>query len=318
MSRQRRVTLRFLAAPTDANINGRIDGGKALEWIDKAGYACAVAWAGTYCVTSYVGNVHFDRPVQVGELVEVDARIVYVGRTSLQVVCTVSSGDVRAESLTLTTQCLLQFVAMGADGRPVEVPHWEPEDDWERAENERALQIAEVRRRIDAEIAAQSFSEHTEACRERLRFLAAPSDVNWGGKVHGGYVMHWIDEAARVVAERWHGGRAVAVYAGGVRFYRPLRIGDLIEVDARLILTGHSSMHLSVHVRGGDPRTGVLEDATYCAMVYVALDEEGRKVHVRSWNPRLPEDVELQEYAKKVIDHRQRLLRPRVHRYSDA
>lgn len=307
---QRRVTLRFLAAPTDANVRGMVDGGKALEWIDKAGYACAVGWAGTYCVTSYVGNVHFNRPVRVGDLVEVDARVVYVGRTSLQVVCTVRSGDVRTEQLDDNTQCLLQFVAMGPDGHPAEVPRWEHEDDWERAENERAVRISELRRRIDAELAEQTYSEHTEACRETLRFLAAPTDVNWGGKVHGGYVMHWIDEAARVVAERWHGGAAVAVYAGGVRFYRPLHIGDLIEVEARLILTGHSSMHITVHVRGGDPRTRRLETTTHCMIVYVALDEHGDKVHVRSWNPRLPEDLELQEHAKRVIDHRSKLLRP--------
>ncbi len=314
---QRRITLRFLAAPTDANVRGRVDGGKALEWIDKAGYACAVGWAGTYCVTSYVGNVHFTRPVNVGDVVEVDARIVYVGRTSLQVVCTVSSGDVRDERLRINTQCLLQFVAMDENGRPTEVPPWQPEDDWERAENERALRISELRRKIDAELAKHTYSENTASCRETLRFLAAPSDVNWGGKVHGGYVMHWIDEAARIVAERWHQGPAIAVYAGGVRFYRPLHIGDLVEVEARLIHTGHSSMHISVHVRGGDPRTRVLETTTHCTMVYVALDAEGNKVHVRSWNPQLPEDLELQEHAKQIIDYRSVLLRKDPVGYSD-
>ena len=110
--------------------------------------------------------------------------------------------------------------------------------------------------------------------------------------------------------DRAHGGAAVAVYAGGVRFYRPLHIGDLIEVEARLILTGHSSMHITVHVRGGDPRTRRLETTTHCMIVYVALDEHGDKVQVRSWNPRLPEDLELQEHAKRVIDHRSKLLRP--------
>ena len=29
-----------------------------------------------------------------------------------------------------------------------------------------------------------------------MRFLAEPSTVNFGGKVHGGTVMKWIDEAS--------------------------------------------------------------------------------------------------------------------------
>ena len=40
------VTLRFLAAPTDRGYSGRVDAGRVLEWIDKAGYAAAVGWAG--------------------------------------------------------------------------------------------------------------------------------------------------------------------------------------------------------------------------------------------------------------------------------
>lgn len=234
---QRSVTLRFLAAPMDANASGRVGGGKMLEWIDKAGYAAAVGWAGTYCVTLYVGNIHFTRPVQVGHLVEVEARVVYTGRTSLQVVCTVSSGDPRQGDLRVNTVCLLAFVAMGDDGKPTPVPTFVPEDAWEVAQNTRAKALNVVRKEIEAELARQRYSEHTASCRETLRFLAAPTDVNWGGKVHGGYVMHWISSTAKLVAERWHQGEARATFAGGVRFYRPMFIGDLVEVEARLILT---------------------------------------------------------------------------------
>ena len=43
---QSEITLRFLAAPTDvATLGGSIHGGRVLEWIDKAGYACAVGWS---------------------------------------------------------------------------------------------------------------------------------------------------------------------------------------------------------------------------------------------------------------------------------
>ena len=57
------IVLRFLAAPMDITYGGTVHGGKLLEWIDKAGYACAAGWSGRYCVTAYVGDVRFTRPV---------------------------------------------------------------------------------------------------------------------------------------------------------------------------------------------------------------------------------------------------------------
>ena len=75
----------LLAPPTDAGHLGNVDGGRVLEWIDKAGYACAVGWSGTYSVTAYVGNVRFSQPVRVGHLVQATARLVNTGRSSMQV-----------------------------------------------------------------------------------------------------------------------------------------------------------------------------------------------------------------------------------------
>ena len=304
----RRVTLRFLAAPLDANTIGRVGAGNVMEWIDKAGYACALGWAGTYAVTAYVGNVRFQRPVKVGDMVEVQANVVLTGRTSMQVVCTVSSGDPRGgERRVNTVPARVRGHGRGRASTPV--PEFTPATEWEIDQHARAHpQRGAGQDRAD--MARQTYPDQTESCRETLRFLSAPTDVNWGGKVHGGYVMDWIAQGARLVAERWHGGDAVAVYAGGVRFYQPMFVGDLVEVDARLIYTGFSSMHVSVHVRSGDPRTGELTTTTHCTMVYVALDEDGAKTPVRSWNPQLPQDRDLQEHAKKLIHIREQLLRP--------
>ena len=305
--RQRAITLRFLAAPMDANVRGYVGGGKILEWIDKAGYACAAGWTGQYSVTGYVGNIHFAKTVQVGALVEVEARVVRTGRTSLQVVCTVTSIDPRTHDRTTNTQCLLVFVAMDANGKPTPVPEFVPEDEWEREEHERSLVLTQVRKEVDEAMADQVYSETTEACRETLRFLAQPTDVNWGGKVHGGYVMHWIMTAGKLVAERWHHGHARATYAGGFRFYRPMFIGDLVEVDARLIYTDGADMHVSVYVRSGDPRGTELMTTTHCTIVYTAKDENDEDESVRPWVPRLPEDRALERHAVDLIDIRNRL-----------
>jgi 4-hydroxybenzoyl-CoA thioesterase len=298
----REITLRFLAAPTDAGYSGSVSGGRVLEWIDKAGYAAAAGWSGTYSVTAYVGNVRFTRPVTVGDLVEATARIIHTGRSSMHILVTVRSGNPRDGELVEATECLMIFVAIDSDGRSTPVPPFEPATDDDLQWQESAVRRIDLRADIEAAMAAQTYSDAGTAPRVTLRFLAAPTDVNWGGKVHGGIVMRWIDEAAHVLATRWTGSaNNVAVYSGGVRFYRPLRIGHLVEVEARLLLTGTSSMHISVHVRSGDPATGELELTTHSLIVFVPLDDDGNAISTRSWVPRSEEDVALRDHALELV-----------------
>ena len=105
------VTLRFLAAPTDKGHSGSVDAGTVLEWVHKAASAAAVGWAKTYCVTAYVGNIHFADPVNVGDMVEVTATIVYTGRSSMHIRTVVSSGDPKGGTPTMRSDWII-----GANG----------------------------------------------------------------------------------------------------------------------------------------------------------------------------------------------------------
>ena len=57
-----------------------------------------------------------------------------------------------------------------------------------------------------------------------MRFLAEPMDVNFGGKVHGGAVMKWIDQAGYACAVGWSGLYCVTLYVGGDTKRQFLRI----------------------------------------------------------------------------------------------
>jgi 4-hydroxybenzoyl-CoA thioesterase len=98
------MTLRFLAAPTDAGYSDGVSAGRVLEWIDKAAYACAANWSGTYCVTAYIGDVHFARSIPVGDMVEAQAQLVHTGRSSMHIRVTVSSGDPRRLEMATATR----------------------------------------------------------------------------------------------------------------------------------------------------------------------------------------------------------------------
>jgi acyl-CoA hydrolase len=135
-----------------------------------------------------------------------------------------------------------------------------------------------------------------------LRFLAEPSTVNFGGKVHGGTVMKWIDEAGYACASRWARRYCVTVFVGGIRFHHPVKIGELVEVEARLAYTGTTSMNISVEVRSGDIKSGPLQTTTECLIVFVSVDEQGRPVPVDEWRPETPEEVALARQARAQLD----------------
>ena len=144
-----------------------------------------------------------------------------------------------------------------------------------------------------------------------LRFLAEPSTINFGGKVHGGTVMKWIDEAGYACATRWAKRYCVTVSVGSIRFQRPIMIGDLVEVEARLAYTGATSMNISVEVRAGDMKTGQMQVITECVVVFVAVDADGKTMPVEAWLPETPGDMAL---AQNVRAHLQaaRAMQPGI------
>ena len=173
------VTLRFLAAPMDVGHSGSVDAGTVLEWVDKAAYAAAVGWAKSYCVTAYVGNIHFADPVNSGDMVEVEATIVYTGRSSMHIRTVVSSGDPKGGPATMRSQCMVIFVAVGEDGKPIPVQQFDPVTAEETEQRDHALARIKVREQIVEAMSRQEYTDAGTAERVTLRFVAAPTDVNW-------------------------------------------------------------------------------------------------------------------------------------------
>jgi uncharacterized protein (TIGR00369 family) len=130
-----------------------------------------------------------------------------------------------------------------------------------------------------------------------LRFLAEPTDVNFGGKVHGGAVMKWIDQAGYACAVGWSGYYCVTVYIGGIRFYKPIFIGQIVEVKATVVHTGNSSMHIAIDVSATEPKTGARKRTTRCLIVFVAVDGGGDTVPVPKWLPESEDDKRFEQYA---------------------
>ena len=142
-----------------------------------------------------------------------------------------------------------------------------------------------------------------------FQFISEPTDVNFGGKVHGGIVMKWIDQTAYTCARNWAETYCVTVYVGGIRFLKPISIGEVIKINAYVIYTGNTSIHIAVDVFSRNFNQREFEKKTHCVIVFVSVDENGKPIPVKKWEPHTAKEIMLAEYAKKLASLREHINR---------
>jgi acyl-CoA hydrolase len=140
-----------------------------------------------------------------------------------------------------------------------------------------------------------------------FRFLAEPTDVNFGGNVHGGIVMKWIDQAAYACAAQWSKCYCVTISANGIRFIKPIKVGQLVEITASLVHTGASSMHIYVVVKSGDATENTTSVANRCFITFMAVDCEGSPVNVPAYVPEDERHMQLELVAMHAKDFAKQL-----------
>lgn len=137
-----------------------------------------------------------------------------------------------------------------------------------------------------------------------FQFISEPKDVNYGGNVHGGVVMQWIDQVAYACAGNWSETYCVTVYVGGIRFYKPIAIGNLVRLETQIIYTGTTSMHIAVDVYSKEIIGGEFKKTTHCVIVFVSMDEHGKPTNVPCWIPKTEQQKAMEGYAKRLMELR--------------
>jgi acyl-CoA hydrolase len=140
-----------------------------------------------------------------------------------------------------------------------------------------------------------------------LQFLSEPSDVNYGGKVHGGMMMKWIDQAAFACALQWSQSYCVTVYVGGIRFFHPVHIGHLVKMEARIIYTGKTSMHIAVDAFSKPVGQSDFVKNTHCIIVFVAVDDDSVPKVVPEFKPKTEKEIAMRNYAIKLMELRKNI-----------
>jgi len=109
-----------------------------------------------------------------------------------------------------------------------------------------------------------------------LRTLAMPRDVNVNGDIFGGWVLSQMDIAAGIVAGKRAQGRVATVAIDAMKFIRPVKVGDVLCIYARVERVGNSSMGIGLEAWALRDQIGAREKVTEAVFTFVAIDENGR------------------------------------------
>jgi uncharacterized protein (TIGR00369 family) len=165
------VRVSELMLPHHANALGNVHGGEMLKLVDSLAYVCAARFCGGLCVTAAVDRVDFHEPIFVGELLTLVARVVYAGRTSMDVEIEVFAEDIPSGRVRKTNSCHVTMVHL-KDGRPAPVPRL-------------VCRTREDRLRYAQALLRREVVQHQRAERERLReMLEGMSDEEAGRLLH--------------------------------------------------------------------------------------------------------------------------------------
>jgi uncharacterized protein (TIGR00369 family) len=149
-----------------------------------------------------------------------------------------------------------------------------------------------------------SDSKTVSASRITLSQLMHPEHANLLGNVHGGWIMKLVDEAGALACMRHAQRKVVTVAIDSMTFRQPIRIGDLIILNAEVSYVGRTSMEAEVHVIAENPVTGERTYTNTAYLVYVALDDEGRPTSVPALHAETEEEKQRMERARERQERR--------------
>ncbi len=110
--------------------------------------------------------------------------------------------------------------------------------------------------------------------------------------------MKLVDEAGALACMRHANQRVVTLAIDQMTFHQPIRIGDLIILDAEVTYAGHTSMEVEVQVVAENPISGYRTHTNTAYLVYVALDEAGKPTPVPAIIAKNPAEKARIEAAK--------------------
>ncbi len=131
-----------------------------------------------------------------------------------------------------------------------------------------------------------------------------PTDANPAGNVFGGEILKHIDMVAGIVAQRHSQSNAVTVSMDNVNFLKPIFVGNVLKLNARINYVHNSSMEIEVKAEAEDIVTGIRTITGNAFVTFVALDKNRKPLHVPRLALKTDEDRTKFEEGKTRMEKR--------------
>ena len=125
-----------------------------------------------------------------------------------------------------------------------------------------------------------------------LTEIVLPNDTNTLGNLMGGRLLHWMDVAAAIAAHRHCHRVVVTASVNNVSFKEPIKLGDIITLEAKVSRAFSSSMEVFIDVWVEDTSTGAKRKCNQAIYTFVAVDQLGSPINVPELTPESEEEKE--------------------------
>jgi acyl-CoA hydrolase len=127
--------------------------------------------------------------------------------------------------------------------------------------------------------------------------LVLPNDTNTFGNLMGGRLMYWMDIASALAAMKHSGSPVVTASVDNISFENPIRLGNVVHIEAMVTRAFTSSMEVHMKVWGEDALQQVKYKSNEAYYTFVALDAESKPKQVNTLVPETAEEIKLFEGA---------------------
>jgi acyl-CoA hydrolase len=127
--------------------------------------------------------------------------------------------------------------------------------------------------------------------------LVLPNDTNTFGNLMGGRLMYWMDIAAALAAMKHCGTPVVTASVDNISFENPIKLGNVVHIEARVSRAFTSSMEVHMKVWGEDALHQYKYKSNEAYYTFVSLDPNGKPRPVPTLAPETAEEKKLFEGA---------------------
>lgn len=123
--------------------------------------------------------------------------------------------------------------------------------------------------------------------------LVLPNDTNTLNNLMGGRLLHWMDIAAAISAQKHSNRIVVTASVDNVSFKQPIKLGDVITIEAKVTRSFNTSLEVRLDVWAENIPSGTRVKSNEAYYTFVAVDQSGRTIPVPELVPESEEETEL-------------------------